>query len=598
MENNSLILLQVVEKRANILMYKNHEKLFHKKYDIQIIENIMCNDACHIVAVFKDYLIADDNSEYLRRIYKKNESIPRLIKLFSYYEETSVIFPNYTPLVESKYLYNNVIRKQRVIDEQQNLEEYKKYLENKEKKKSKKNSPLKAIENIFKQDSDEEEDSKVFNSKAYDEILNTTESVKRIIFGIEANKTKNLEDGNESIKDLLTKIENLEHIKEKNKDNNNEFANNVRKKLKYAAQLLENNKNDNKKNSKIKSKDKNNKLKKTDKKDHSSSLKKNRTININININNTKNSIAMTDRPYTHNNNNSKNIINNNFPLSTKGIIKDIIFNQKKINSAFPYQLFRNSNVISNLNKKNKNKNNNLNNNSINSLQQKLMEIFNKKIKKNKNNNRNNSYNLSLCKKSNANRLRTKNKAFIINTIQNTILYPKPKRNHSINVKSDKNIYINKNKENNNSNSMVNKKIKENYNQGHKRIKSNNIININNNSNLNKENISRIKKNLNKNYSSNNKPLLTISPSLKKRNIFGFKTMSKLTETIYDYKPKNIYKRNSDFSNNLSHSSQNKSLKNKTNIQAKIGQNFNNIFSYKSKNNNIYSINVYKFKNI
>ena len=152
----NLNLLKKIEKRANKLLHNNYKKLFYKKYEIQIIENVMCNDACHFVAVFKDYLIADDTSEYLRRIYKKNESIQRLIKLFSYYQETSVIFPNYTPLVESKYLYNNVIRKQRVIDEQQNLEEYKKYLINKERKKNKENSPLKAIENIFEQDTYED----------------------------------------------------------------------------------------------------------------------------------------------------------------------------------------------------------------------------------------------------------------------------------------------------------------------------------------------------------------------------------------------------------------------------------------------------------
>ena len=245
------IVLQTIEKRANQLLYKNYKKYFHKKYEIQIIENVMCNDPCHFVAVFKDYLIADDHSEYLRRMYKKHESTQRLLKLFSYYQETSVIFPNYTPLIESKYLYNNVIRKQRVIDEQQNLEEYKKYLINKEKKKNKKNSPLKAIENFFEENTEEEEISRVFNSKAYDEILNTSESVKRIVFGIEDkdnnnNKNKDIikfidKDNGQinasySIKDLVNKIDKMEGIKERNKEMN--YINNVKKKLKYAAKLL------------------------------------------------------------------------------------------------------------------------------------------------------------------------------------------------------------------------------------------------------------------------------------------------------------------------------------------------------------------------
>ena len=579
-------LLKILEKRANKLLHYNYKKYFYKKYDIQIIENVMCNDTCHFVAVFKDYLIADDNSEYLRRIYKKKESIQRLIKLFSYYQETSVIFPNYTPLVESKYLYNNVIRKQRVIDEQQNLEEYKKYLINKEKKKNKKNSPLKAIENIFEQDSDEEDISRVFNSKVYDEILNTSESVKRIVFGIENNKNINKDlnknNENDSIKELLNHLDKLDNIKVKN--NNINLINDVKKKLEYAAKLLAQNKNINKNNikslSKDKSKNKNKNHKKTDNKEHSISFKKNRTININININNTKNNIAMTDRNFMTNNN--SHLINNNFPLTTKNNIKEkrFLFNKKKINSTFPYQLFRNSNIISNLNKKNKN--NNTNNNSLNGLQQKLLEIFNKKIKKNKNNNRNNSYNLSLSKTSNTNRLRTKNKAFIISTIQNTILHSKSKRNHSINIKSDKNIYIKNKKEKN-----INNKIENNiFPRNHHRKKSH-VINVNNIiNNIDIDKISQTKKNLKTYYNNYYKPILTtISPSLKKRNIFGFKTMSKLTETIHDYKSKKIHNRNSDYNININYNnySQDKSLKNKTNIQKKIAKISNNIFSYKDK---------------
>ena len=604
------IVLQTIEKRANQLLYKNYKKYFHKKYEIQIIENVMCNDPCHFVAVFKDYLIADDHSEYLRRIYKKHESTQRLVKLFAYYQETSVIFPNYTPLIESKYLYNNVIRKQRVIDEQQNLEEYKKYLINKEKKKNKKSSPLKAIENFFEENTDEEEISRVFNSKAYYDILNTSESVKRIVFGIEENKNKNKDimkyiskdngqmNESDSIKDLVTKIDKMEGIKEKNKEMN--YINNVKKKLKYAAKLLSKkstntNGNTNNNNKSLpKEKNKNSKLKKADKKGHSSSFKKNKTININININNTKNNIAMTDRTLMANNN-SHNIINTNFPINNKEVFKEkrIIFNQKKIQSTLPYQLFRSSNIISNLNKKNCN-NNNINNNSINGLQQKLMEIFNKKLKKNKNNNRNNSYNLSLSKTSNTSRLRTKNKAFIINTIQNTILHSKSKRNHSINIKSDKHIHITNPNEKRHSVSKNNKKNNDNINYNcHRRIKSqiNNNININN---IGNDKALNTKKNF-KNYYSINKPILTISPSLKKRNIFGFKTMSKLTETIYDYKSNKIYNRNSEYNIKHNYASHNNSLKNKNIIKKHANPINNNILSYKSKYNN--NKNYYYSKN-
>ena len=575
MKAKSMLILKRLEKRANMLLHRNYKKLFNKKYEIQIIENVMCNDTCHFVAVFKDYLIADDNSEYLRRIYKKNESIQRLTKLFSYYQETSIIFPNYTPLIESKYLYNNVIRKQRVIDEQQNLEEYKKYLNNKEKKKDKKTSPLKKIENVFEQDTYVEEGTKVFNSKAYDEILNASESIKRIIFGIETNKNNNCNNNEninekDSVKELLMKLDDYENKKNKNIE--------PKKKLEYEEKLL----CKNKRKTNSKSTDKNNIIK--NKKEHSSSFKKNRTININININNTKNNYAMTERPLSSNINNiiSHNVINDNFPISIKGKLKEknFIFN-KKTNSTFPYQMFRNANLISNLNK---NKNNKTSNNSINALQQKLMEIFNKKIKKYKSGNRNNSYNLSLSKTSNTSRLRTKTKAFIINTIQSSILNSKPKKNTS-NLKSDKNMSVNKRKKSKKSNDKNGNSANH---TNHKRMKSH-IIYIKN-SNIENDIFSKTKKDLKTYYI--NKPLLTITPSLKKRNIFGFKTMSKLTETDMD----KTKKKNNDKNGNY-----NDSLKNRCNIQNKDDIN-NKIFSYKAhnikntfSNNNSYN---YKFKYI
>ena len=158
-------LLKKVERRANYLYKYQYRKYINMNYNNLIIENLMCNGRCHVVAVFKNYLIEDDNSEYLRRFYKYKESSPRLKKLFSYHEETSVIFPNYTPLVESKYLYNNVIRKQRVIDEQQNLEVKRNY---------KKSNKCKDFFN---------KEDKVFNSTVFGEILSQNESVLRIIFG-------------------------------------------------------------------------------------------------------------------------------------------------------------------------------------------------------------------------------------------------------------------------------------------------------------------------------------------------------------------------------------------------------------------------------
>ena len=124
--------IRQLKSKALEICYENYLDYSHIDYNILIIENLMCNGRCHLVAVFKNYLIEDDKSEYLRRFYKKKELGPRLKKLFKYHQETSVIFPNYVPLSESKYLYNNVIKKQRVIDEQQSLDKLRK--ENKNRK--------------------------------------------------------------------------------------------------------------------------------------------------------------------------------------------------------------------------------------------------------------------------------------------------------------------------------------------------------------------------------------------------------------------------------------------------------------------------------
>ena len=85
----------------------------------------MWNAKYHIVSLFKDYLIFDELAEFFNEYNTKENSINKLKDLFSYYNESSFIFPNYTPLPESKYIYKNIIKKQRVIDEQENLEEIK-----------------------------------------------------------------------------------------------------------------------------------------------------------------------------------------------------------------------------------------------------------------------------------------------------------------------------------------------------------------------------------------------------------------------------------------------------------------------------------------
>jgi hypothetical protein len=38
-------------------------------YLLKLVNDIIYNDECHIVSVFKEYLIYDDTSEFLKRVY-------------------------------------------------------------------------------------------------------------------------------------------------------------------------------------------------------------------------------------------------------------------------------------------------------------------------------------------------------------------------------------------------------------------------------------------------------------------------------------------------------------------------------------------------
>jgi hypothetical protein len=169
-----------LEKKAHELTINNYYQNYHADFYKLIISNIMWNAKRHIVSLFKDYLIFDELAEFFIAFYPSNKSYKKLIELFNYYEESSFIFPNYTPLPESKYIYRSIIKKQRVIDEQENLEELKL-------KQKKLNQKQKNIFYDFYHDSGSE--SKFFNSNVYNSILKPSESLIKILFGID-NKTK------------------------------------------------------------------------------------------------------------------------------------------------------------------------------------------------------------------------------------------------------------------------------------------------------------------------------------------------------------------------------------------------------------------------
>ena len=87
--------------------------------NIILINNIIFNEKCHLVAIYKDFLIYEEEYEFIKRFYNKKETLERLTLYSEFYEKYSIIYPNYIILPESKYIYRNLNKKQKIIDNQE-----------------------------------------------------------------------------------------------------------------------------------------------------------------------------------------------------------------------------------------------------------------------------------------------------------------------------------------------------------------------------------------------------------------------------------------------------------------------------------------------
>ena len=186
--DHPLLPMKAIKKIAHCNFMNQHYKT-KDYYNIKVIDEIIHNENSHIVAEFKDYLIKGDISEFLQQYYKKKESLDLLPKIYEYYITCSVIFPNYVILPESQYIYKNIQRKQRVIDIQQEQEDKE--------------------ENIKKGLINQEKEPTIFNTQAFDSILNQTDTsgIKQY-FGISRDASK-IGGENEMMK-LLNNIESAE----------------------------------------------------------------------------------------------------------------------------------------------------------------------------------------------------------------------------------------------------------------------------------------------------------------------------------------------------------------------------------------------------
>ena len=97
------------------ILYKKYSQ-FRYSFSLFCTNNLIFNEKCRIVARFKDYLVYDDSTEFLRRFYLKRELRSRLKQIYNFYESYCKIFPNYMILPESQFLYRNIRKKQKMID--------------------------------------------------------------------------------------------------------------------------------------------------------------------------------------------------------------------------------------------------------------------------------------------------------------------------------------------------------------------------------------------------------------------------------------------------------------------------------------------------
>ena len=301
-----------LENRARYKLIKRYNKPL-SYHDVKIINDILYNEKTHYVEQFKEYLIYEDYNEFLKRFYKSFDINIKLPKILNFYEKYSKIYANYTVIPESKYMYKNIKRKQKMIDQMQNNQIN--------------NSELEEDE-----ESNEDISNTVFSSRVINSIYGKTITT--------LNKSDN--DGNteQSINDFLGKINLIE-----NKINNCLKNNYINKENKAQKELHPNKKlkkefliNKNKTNFKY--------IKNVDKKNNETEIKKKI---IDIQFTHSKKVLPSQNELKKNNNinNNSKININNN--ANNKNNFSNLIFiNSYASKTKNNVNIFNNNNSVNN----------------------------------------------------------------------------------------------------------------------------------------------------------------------------------------------------------------------------------------------------------
>jgi hypothetical protein len=113
-------LKRIKRKKANPMkvIYKNLQKysINRTQVNIKLINDIIYDEKKHIVCIFKDYLLWDEHSGFLKRFYNYVESTGRIPKICSYYVKYSLMKPNYFMLNCFKMLYKNFKKQKKLLE--------------------------------------------------------------------------------------------------------------------------------------------------------------------------------------------------------------------------------------------------------------------------------------------------------------------------------------------------------------------------------------------------------------------------------------------------------------------------------------------------
>ena len=104
-------------EKYSFIKLRNNYNITSSSFNKIIISNIIYNNKLHIVSCFKEFLIYFDPGDFLSSFYKKKESLSRLKQYCEFYSLNSRIFPNYIILPESVYIFNNIKKKQKLLDQ-------------------------------------------------------------------------------------------------------------------------------------------------------------------------------------------------------------------------------------------------------------------------------------------------------------------------------------------------------------------------------------------------------------------------------------------------------------------------------------------------